>query len=73
MGKSGNDHGVGDRRTCVIYARVSSKQQEEEGFSIPAQLELLRSYAGGEWHHCVEGVHGRGNGQAGGPHRVSAR
>ena len=29
----------------VIYARVSSKEQEREGFSIPAQLELLRSYA----------------------------
>ncbi len=36
----------GDRRpAAVIYARVSSKQQEAEGFSIPAQLELLRSYA----------------------------
>jgi DNA invertase Pin-like site-specific DNA recombinase len=31
---------------CVIYARVSSKDQEREGFSIPAQLELLRAYAG---------------------------
>ena len=30
---------------AVIYARVSSKQQEEEGFSIPAQLKLLREYA----------------------------
>lgn len=29
----------------VIYARVSSKEQEREGFSIPAQLELLRNYA----------------------------
>jgi DNA invertase Pin-like site-specific DNA recombinase len=35
----------GHRATAVIYARVSSKQQETEGFSIPAQLELLRSYA----------------------------
>ena len=32
-------------RYAVIYARVSSKQQEVEGFSIPAQLELLRAYA----------------------------
>ncbi len=31
--------------TAVIYARVSSKEQEKEGFSIPAQLKLLRSYA----------------------------
>jgi site-specific DNA recombinase len=30
---------------AVIYARVSSKEQEREGFSIPAQLELLREYA----------------------------
>lgn len=32
-------------KSAVIYARVSSKAQEEEGFSIPAQLELLRKYA----------------------------
>ena len=30
---------------AVIYARVSSKEQEQEGFSIPAQLKLLREYA----------------------------
>ncbi len=29
----------------VIYARVSSKDQEREGYSIPAQLKLLREYA----------------------------
>ena len=29
----------------VLYARVSSKYQEKEGFSIPAQLRLLRDYA----------------------------
>jgi site-specific DNA recombinase len=28
----------------VLYARVSSKDQEKEGFSIPAQLRLLREY-----------------------------
>ena len=28
-------------REAVIYARVSSKEQEKEGFSIPAQLKLL--------------------------------
>ena len=31
--------------TAVIYARVSSKEQQSEGFSIPAQLKLLREYA----------------------------
>jgi site-specific DNA recombinase len=29
----------------VVYARVSSKEQEKEGFSIPAQLKLLEDYA----------------------------
>src|ERR1700682_2419213 len=33
------------RRQAVIYARVSSKEQEKEGFSIPAQLKLLKDYA----------------------------
>jgi len=28
-----------------LYARVSSREQEREGFSIPAQLKLLREYA----------------------------
>src|ERR1700730_7691675 len=30
---------------AVIYARVSSKDQEREGYSIPAKLKLLREYA----------------------------
>ncbi len=30
---------------AVLYARVSSKDQEREGFSIPAQQKLLRQYA----------------------------
>lgn len=30
---------------AVIYARVSSKEQEKEGFSIPAQQKLLSGYA----------------------------
>ena len=33
------------RHQAVIYARVSSKEQEKEGFSIPAQLKLLKEYA----------------------------
>lgn len=32
-------------KSGVIYARVSSQEQEREGFSIPAQLDLLRRYA----------------------------
>ncbi len=30
---------------AVLYARVSSKEQEKEGFSIPAQIDLLNKYA----------------------------
>jgi len=30
---------------AVIYARVSSREQEKDGYSIPAQLKLLREYA----------------------------
>jgi DNA invertase Pin-like site-specific DNA recombinase len=40
------------RPTAVIYARVSSKEQEKEGFSIPAQLKLLRGYAA-EQHFTI--------------------
>ena len=32
-------------KQAVVYARVSSKEQEKEGFSIPAQLKLLKEYA----------------------------
>ena len=31
-------------KSAVLYARVSSKDQEREGFSIPSQLQLLRGY-----------------------------
>ncbi len=30
---------------AVIYARVSTKDQEREGYSIPAQLRILREYS----------------------------
>ena len=32
-------------KLAVNYARVSSKEQEREGFSIPSQLKLLHDYA----------------------------
>jgi site-specific DNA recombinase len=32
-------------RTAVIYTRVSSREQEQEGFSLDAQSKLLRAYA----------------------------
>jgi site-specific DNA recombinase len=39
---------------AVIYARVSSKEQGKEGFSIPAQLKLLRGYAAERRYIVVE-------------------
>jgi site-specific DNA recombinase len=42
------------RKTAVIYARVSSKEQEKEGFSIPAQLKLLTNYAAGQGFTVVQ-------------------
>ena len=41
-------------RCAVLYARVSSKEQDKEGFSIPAQLKLLRDYASHEGIRIVE-------------------
>ena len=32
-------------KKAVLYARVPSKEQEREGYSIPAQLKLLQKYA----------------------------
>ena len=32
-------------KQAVVYVRVSSKEQEKEGFSIPAQQKLLKDYA----------------------------
>src|SRR5437763_15382602 len=40
----------GNAQNRVLYARVSSKEQEQ-GYSIPAQQELLRRYA---WQRGME-------------------
>ena len=32
-------------KRAVIYGRVSTKEQEEKGFSLPSQLEACRKYA----------------------------
>ena len=39
---------------AVIYARVSSKEQEKEGYSIDAQLKMLREYAVREGFEVVK-------------------
>lgn len=41
-------------KKCVIYARVSSKEQERGGFSIPAQLDFLQDYARDHNYKVVE-------------------
>jgi len=33
---------------CVIYARVSTKEQQDEGYSIPAQLKAIRVFCAGQ-------------------------
>ena len=40
-----NRNASGEISRAVVYARVSSKEQEKEGFSIPSQLKLLKEYA----------------------------
>ena len=39
---------------AVFYARVSSRDQEREGFSIPAQQKMLRSYADEHGYQIVQ-------------------
>ena len=58
------------RKQAVIYARVSSKEQEKEGFSIPAQLKLLKEYAAAQRLHGRAGIRGRGDRQADRPRRL---
>src|SRR6516164_3413791 len=41
-------------KQAVVYARVSSKEQEKEGFSIPAQLKMLKEYAAANGFAVVE-------------------
>ena len=45
------------RVKVVIYARVSSDKQDREGFSIPAQLDLLHSYASNHNMEVVREFH----------------
>jgi site-specific DNA recombinase len=51
---SGGSKPMVERKSAAIYARVSSKEQEREGFSIPAQLKLLHEYAVEHGFHVVK-------------------
>ena len=46
--KKPKSEAAGKVSRAVLYARVSSKEQEKEGYSIPAQLKLLKDYAAAE-------------------------
>lgn len=48
--KSASITGLGQSEEAVTYARVSSKDQEREGSSIPAQRETPRDI------HCWQGL-----------------
>lgn len=48
------DHPKHKTKIAVLYARVSSDEQEKEGFSIPAQVKLLTDYAADEGICIVE-------------------
>jgi site-specific DNA recombinase len=39
---------------AVLYARVSSKEQEAEGYSIPSQLKFLHEYASKQNHRIAQ-------------------
>jgi site-specific DNA recombinase len=56
VAKTSNPAAIFDpaRKQAVIYARVSSKEQEKEGFSIPAQLKLLKDYAAAQGFAVVQ-------------------
>ncbi len=43
-----------DKRNCVVLARVSSKAQEDEGYSLDAQLKLMLSYCQKNNLHVVK-------------------
>jgi DNA invertase Pin-like site-specific DNA recombinase len=54
MMKRVKDNALATKTSVVLYARVSSKDQEREGFSIPAQLRLLRDYAASRGFSVVQ-------------------
>jgi predicted site-specific integrase-resolvase len=58
VGKTGSEGEQKERqdmtpRTAVLYARVSSREQREDGFSIEAQVKLLRAAATKEGFEIV--------------------
>ena len=67
------DHRLTPRRQAVLYARVSSKEQEKEGFSIPSQLSSCADYAAAQRPRRRPRVRRRRDRQADRARRASAR
>ena len=42
------------RKRVILYARVSTKRQAREGFSLEQQLERLREYAAEQGYEVLE-------------------
>ena len=45
-----------ERARAVLYARVSTRRQAQEGFSLDQQLERLREYAAEQGYEVVEEI-----------------
>ena len=45
-----------DRKTAVLYARVSSDEQARTGYSLAQQVDALRTYAAAEGYEVLEEV-----------------
>ena len=48
-----NGHGL---RRAVLYARVSTQEQADKGYSLAQQIEALRAYAAQEGYEVLEEV-----------------
>lgn len=45
---------INPQKDCVLYVRVSSKEQEDGHFSIPAQIDFLQDYAKRQGFNILE-------------------
>jgi len=64
------DPTVSNRRLALIYARVSSKTRRKRAIRFRPNWNLLRGYAGAHGFQVLQEFGGRGDGEAGPPHRV---
>jgi site-specific DNA recombinase len=50
-----SSNGRGPKK-AILYARVSTQEQAEKGYSLAQQMEALREYAAREGYEIVEEV-----------------